>query len=149
MLCYAKWSQSCLTLRDPMDCGLPGSSVHGILQARILEWVAMPSSSESQGWNLVLLSPMLAGRFFTTSTTWEAPLTALLGNKSQTMKSALFKVCSSGVFGIFQELYNCHHYFCSCQKKLQTQEQSLFTLPLASGNYQSTLSGFVCPGHLV
>ena len=37
-------AQLCLTLHDPMDCSLPGSSVHGILQARILEWVAMPSS---------------------------------------------------------------------------------------------------------
>ena len=36
--------QSCLTLWNPMDCSLPGSSAHGILQARILEWVAMPSS---------------------------------------------------------------------------------------------------------
>ena len=35
-------SQSCLTLCNPMDCSLPGSSVHGILQARILEWVAIP-----------------------------------------------------------------------------------------------------------
>ena len=35
---------SVLTLCDPMDCSLPGSSVHGILQARILERVAMPSS---------------------------------------------------------------------------------------------------------
>ena len=34
----------CLTLRDPVDCSPPGSSVHGILQAIILEWVAMPSS---------------------------------------------------------------------------------------------------------
>ena len=34
----------CLTLCDPMDCSLPGSSVHGILQARILEWVAIPFS---------------------------------------------------------------------------------------------------------
>ena len=32
-------AQSCLTLRDPMDCSLPGSSIHGILQARIMEWV--------------------------------------------------------------------------------------------------------------
>ena len=39
--------QSCPTLCDPMDCSLPGSSVHGILQARILEWVAMPSSRGS------------------------------------------------------------------------------------------------------
>ena len=34
-------AQSCLALRDPMDCSLPGSSVHGIFQARILEWVAI------------------------------------------------------------------------------------------------------------
>ena len=34
-------AQSCLTLCDPMDCSPPGSSVHGILQARILEWVAI------------------------------------------------------------------------------------------------------------
>ena len=35
-------AQSCLTLCHPMDCSLPGSSVHGILQARILKWVAVP-----------------------------------------------------------------------------------------------------------
>ena len=34
-------AQSCLTLSDPMDWGLPGSSLHGILQARVLEWVAI------------------------------------------------------------------------------------------------------------
>ena len=38
--------QLCLTLCDAMECSLPGSSVHGILQARILEWVAMPSSGD-------------------------------------------------------------------------------------------------------
>ena len=37
-------AQLCPTLRDPMDCSLPGSSVHGILQARVLEWVAIASS---------------------------------------------------------------------------------------------------------
>ena len=40
-------AQSCLTLCDPMNCSLPGSSVQGILQARILEWVAMASSRGS------------------------------------------------------------------------------------------------------
>ena len=40
----AKLLQSCLILCDPLDCSLPESSVHGILQARILQWVAMPSS---------------------------------------------------------------------------------------------------------
>ena len=38
-------AQSCLTLHDPMACSPPGSSVHGILQARVLEWVAMSFSS--------------------------------------------------------------------------------------------------------
>ena len=40
-------TQSCLTLCDPVDCSPPGSSVHGILQARILKWVAMSSSKGS------------------------------------------------------------------------------------------------------
>ena len=40
-------SQLCLTLWNPMDCRLPGSSDHGILQAKILEWVAMLSSRGS------------------------------------------------------------------------------------------------------
>ena len=40
-------SQSCLTLCNPMDCSLPGFSVHGILQARILEWVAISFSRGS------------------------------------------------------------------------------------------------------
>ena len=41
------WSLACLTLCDPMDCSLPGSSVYEILQARILEWVAILSSRGS------------------------------------------------------------------------------------------------------
>ena len=45
MLCLV--TQSCLTLCDPMDCSAPGASVHGILQARILKWAAMPSSRRS------------------------------------------------------------------------------------------------------
>ena len=44
---HAKSLQLCLTLRNSMDCSVPDSSVHGMLQARILEWVAMPSSKAS------------------------------------------------------------------------------------------------------
>jgi len=40
-------TQSCLTLCDPMDCNPPGSSIHGIFQARILEWVAISFSRGS------------------------------------------------------------------------------------------------------
>ena len=46
----AKSLQSCLTLCDPVDCSLPGFSVHGIFQARILEWAAMPNYH----WNWVI-----------------------------------------------------------------------------------------------
>ena len=50
--------QSCLTLCDPMDCSPPGSSVHGILQARILEWVAIPFSRESSPLGIEPMSPV-------------------------------------------------------------------------------------------
>ena len=42
-------TQSCLTLSDPMDCRLPGSSTHGIFQARVLEWVAIDFSLDTLG----------------------------------------------------------------------------------------------------
>ena len=57
--------QLCLTLCDPMDCNPPGSSVHGILQARILEWVAISFSKGSSwpgDWTQV---SHIAGRLFT------------------------------------------------------------------------------------
>ena len=60
-----KVAQSCLTLCNPMDCSLPGSSVHEILQARILEWVAIPfSGRSSQPTNQTQVSH-IAGGFFT------------------------------------------------------------------------------------
>ena len=65
--------QLCLTLCDPMDYSPPGSSVHGILQARILEWVAIPfSRGSSQPRDQTLVS-CIAGRFFTIWATREAP----------------------------------------------------------------------------
>ena len=52
-------AQSCLTLCDPMDCSPPGSSVHGILQARMLEWVAMPSPGDLPDTEIESRSPAL------------------------------------------------------------------------------------------
>ena len=70
-----KLLQSCLTLHDPMDYSMQGSSVHGFLQARILEWVAMTSSRVSY-WprdRTHVSSVSCIGRqVLTTSTTWEA-----------------------------------------------------------------------------
>ena len=70
MLCLV--TQSCLTLCDPMDCSPPGSSVHEIFQARILEWVPFPTPGDLPDPGIepeTLASPALAGRFFITSAT--------------------------------------------------------------------------------
>ena len=75
---YVLVAQLCPTLCDPMDCSPPGSSVLGIIQAGMLEWVAIPFSRGSPGrgsswprdWTQVSL---IAGRFFTVWTTREAP----------------------------------------------------------------------------
>ena len=83
---HAKSLQLYQTLCDPMDYSPPGSPVHGILQARILEWVAMPSSrGSSQPRDQTHISNIsCTGRFFTTSATWEAlnPTAAAAAAKS-------------------------------------------------------------------
>ena len=67
-----KVAQSCPALCNPMDCSPPGSSVHRILQARILEWVAVPfSRGSSQPKDQTQVSGT-AGRFFTIWATREA-----------------------------------------------------------------------------
>ena len=72
---HANLRQSCLTLCHPVNHSLPGSSVHGILQERRLEWVAVPSSRRSS-WprdkTYISQSPALTGRLSTTRVTWEA-----------------------------------------------------------------------------
>ena len=75
--CYEHWksesevAQSCPTLRDPMDCCPPGSSIHGIFQARVLEWVAISlsrRSSQHRDWTQV---SRIVGRHFTVWATRE------------------------------------------------------------------------------
>ena len=64
-------ARSCLTLCHPVGCSPPGSSVHGILQAMVLEWVAISFSrgtSQSRNWTQVSHT---AGRYFTDWATWE------------------------------------------------------------------------------
>ena len=67
--------QSCLTLCDPVDCSLLGSSVHGIFQARVLEWVAISfcrGSSQPRDWTHLSNVSCITGRFFTTGATHKA-----------------------------------------------------------------------------
>ena len=71
--------QSCPILCSPVDCSPPSSSVHGILLARILEWIVMPSSwgfSQPREWTHVSCISCIAGRFFICWATWEAPYTS-------------------------------------------------------------------------
>ena len=70
----AKALQSWQILCDPRGCSPPGSSVHGILQSRILQWVAMPSSrgsSRVRDRTCISHVSYIGRRFFTLSTTWE------------------------------------------------------------------------------
>ena len=64
-------AQPCPTLSNPMDCSLPGSSVHGISQARVLEWVAISTSRVFPNTDIELISAValvLESGFFTTET---------------------------------------------------------------------------------
>ena len=65
VLCVFLVAQLCPTLSDPMGCSPPGSSVHGDLQARILEWVAMSSSRGSSQPRDQTQVSRIAGGFFT------------------------------------------------------------------------------------
>ena len=61
-------AQSCPAFCNPMDCSLTNSSVHGIFQARILEWVPTPEDLANPGIKpMSLVSPELTGRFFITA----------------------------------------------------------------------------------
>ena len=64
-ICCCLVAKSCLTLLGPMDCDLPGSSVRGISEARILEWVPFPSPGDLPNLGREPAFPLLAGEFST------------------------------------------------------------------------------------
>ena len=110
-----KWgevTQSCLTLWDRVDCSLPGSSVHGIFQARILEWTAMPSSRGSS-WprdqTHIFCVPYISGRFFTSEPLGKFHRYTTAAKSLQSCPTLLNSIgCSlpgSSVHGIFQARY--------------------------------------------
>ena len=81
-ICCYLVTKSCLTLCDPVDCSPPGFSIHGISQARILEWIAssfwdLPGDLPNPG--IEPVAPALAGRFLYCWATREAPM--VLKNK--------------------------------------------------------------------
>ena len=109
----AKSLQSCPAVCDPMDCSPPSSSVHGILQARILEWVAMPSSrgsSQPRDQIFVSMCSELAGGFFNTSVTLEAPYS--LHSVNYSASSVYVCVCVlGGIFNVYSNPLSRRYFF--------------------------------------
>ena len=100
-LCRGGGAQLCLTLCDPMDCSLPGSSVHWILHAKIMEWVAMPSSRGfSSPRNRTQVS-CTAARFFTSWTPREVPMLWIEADKSLRCYYVVFLETTQSIFMAF------------------------------------------------
>ena len=79
-VCVCVCAQSCLRVCNPVDCSLPGSSAHGIFQARILEWVAISSSrgsSRHRDQTLVSCISCIGRQIHHHCTTWETPFAYL------------------------------------------------------------------------
>ena len=112
-------TQSYPTLRDPVDCSLPGSSVHWILQARILEWAAISFSRVSswpRDWTRV---SRIAGRHFNLWATREAffkwqnvdKLSNFLGSKCWTCILNLNKLHLEAQCLIWNAKFHCHEFY--------------------------------------
>ena len=96
-------AQSCLSLCDLLDCSWPGSSVPGIFQARILDWVAIPFSRRSSQPRDETQVSCIAGRFFTIWAIREAPY--MFTRSESESRSVCLPLCDPmdyTVHGIFQ-----------------------------------------------
>ena len=105
-------AQLCPTLWDPMDCTLPGSSVHRIFQARILEWVAISFSRGSFGPRDRTQVSRIASRFFTIWATRESLKTLVM---CQLMPCQLILSCPTEMPSLIfksQCIYQIHHIPC-------------------------------------
>ena len=80
MCVHAQSLSSCLTLCDPTDCSLPGSSGHGISQARTLEWVAVSFSGDLPNTGIKPRPPALVGRFLSTGSPGKSSCKVLIRN---------------------------------------------------------------------
>ena len=97
-VCVYVVAQSCPTLCNPMDCSPPGSSVHGILQERLVQWVAIPFSKGSSWPRDQTQVSCIAGRFFTIWTTREASE----GRASNSPFKIFFRFCCNQFSSVAQ-----------------------------------------------
>ena len=111
-----------------MDCSPPVSTVQRILQARILEWVAMPSSRDLPNPGIKpasLMSPALAGGFFPASTTWEARLHSTKSNCAIDVDH----ICCTECWNVYRQGYRL-----DCQN---TISKGMFSIPVLRPFIQS------------
>ena len=109
--------QLCPSLCDPMDYSLSGFSVHGILQARMLEWVAMPSSRGSSWPRDQTRVSCIAGGFFTAKSLGK-PKSTILQLKNDLLIKRLFGIHLSVIFYTVSELF-CSWNHLDCNSSLQ------------------------------
>ena len=106
---HANLLQSCPTLCDPMNCSPPGSSVHGILQAKTLEWVAIPFSRGSSQCRDQTWDSCIAGRFFTIWATREAQM-ELVSNAHTNLTKWKFTLKIIQPYSLIQCFSQVWHY---------------------------------------
>ena len=86
-------AQSCLTLRNPMDCSLPGSPIHGIFQARVLEWGAISSVYSHHLFLISSVSIRSILSFIVPTFAWNVPLVSLIFLKRSLVSPILLFSC--------------------------------------------------------
>ena len=135
-------TQSCLTLFDPMDCSPPGSSIHGIFQARILEWVAVSFSRGSFPLRDRTRASCIAGRCFTVWATGEAWVS---GSPSLMFHKALCIVMSTSSVGFSSQSpgYACHPF--RLQNSITSHMSNCFPCSLRRENLSQAQLGSARP----
>ena len=122
-------AQSCPTLWDHRDCSLPGSSVHGILQARILDWAVIPFSqfsSQLRRWTQV---SCIAGRFFIMWTSRKLIITQSPSSRKWTPFNRVdFMACKLGLNLKNTLLKTFRHKFLEGTKQERTWSRAVFAL---------------------
>ena len=114
---WLKVAQSCLTFCDPMDCSPPGSSIHGIFHARILEWITIPFSRGSSRLRDQTWVPRIAGKFFTIWAT-RKPKEDLVEHFSWHDYKPWLCFWHWIILGvIFRDSTSCHKHLCDVKKR--------------------------------
>ena len=120
-------TQSCPTLCDPVDCSPPDSSVHGILQARILEWVAVPSPGDLPDPGIEPRSPTLQADALTSE-----PCNSVLRQESWTNPRARFSFQSHHTLErrtVGTEVSKAKCFLKTVFREIQKRKKKLETIP--------------------